>query len=185
MIRLPAQLPETRTIALGLGVTVDIRPVTTAAMETARADARRSLDSLVEQARERQKAGLDLGDLPDPDDAAGLDGLFYGLLARALAVRHVVAWEGVGNADGSDDAPVTPESVAALMLCYPFGERFMAAATADALAMVAQKKSSTNGHDGIGAAASPIADPAPKPTSPVPAASPAAMEGSAPISRTG
>jgi len=185
MIRLPAQLPEKRTIALGLGVTVDIKPVTTAAMETARADARRSLEGLVEQARERQKAGLDLGDLPDPDDEPALDGIFYGLVTRALAVRHVVAWDGVGNADGSDAAPCTPETVAALMLCYPFGERFMAAATADALAMVAQKKSFTSGPAGTGAAASPIAGPAPKPTSPAPAANPAATASSAPMSSTG
>lgn len=154
-------------------------------METARADARRSLDSLVEQAKERQKAGLDLGDLPDPDDAAALDGLFYGLQARALAVRHVVDWDGVGNDDGSDAAPVTPETVAALMLCYPFGERFMAAATADAVAMVAQKKSSMNAPAGIGAAVSPIATPAPNATSPAAAANPAATASSAPMSSTG
>ena len=50
--------------------------------------------------------------------------MFHDLLVKELAGRHVVAWQGVMDADGEGDAPVTRENVAALMELFPVGDRF-------------------------------------------------------------
>jgi len=46
-----------------------------------------------------------------------------------LAVRHIIAWEGVESPEGGSEAELTPENVVALMEVYPVGELFYTSIT--------------------------------------------------------
>ena len=109
---------------LPYGITVTLKPLTSSGMAAAQAAARRRLESLEGQYRERKEAGLAVDDLPDLDDAAERDGLYHGLLVHELAARHIISWSGVLAEDGNGNAPVSREAVAAVMDLYPVGERF-------------------------------------------------------------
>jgi hypothetical protein len=118
MISLKTQT-EPYEIELPYGVTVTVKPLTTASMAAAQAAARRRVEGLEAQARERRESGLPLEGLPDIEDEAERDGLFQDLLIKELGTRHITAWSGV-----EDDPPVTPENISAVMELYPVGERF-------------------------------------------------------------
>jgi len=110
---------EPYEIELPYGVTVSVKPLTTAGMAAAQAAARRRVESLEAQARERWESGLPPEGLPDLEDEAARDGLYQDLLIKELGIRHIATWSGL-----EDDPPVTPENVAAVMELYPVGERF-------------------------------------------------------------
>jgi hypothetical protein len=109
-------------IVLPYDVAVTVKPLTTAGMASAQAAARRAVEAIERQVRERSEAGLPLDGLPDLSDEAERDGFYQAQLIRELAVRHITAWVGVGLNGGP--APPTPENVAAVMDLYPVGERF-------------------------------------------------------------
>ncbi len=109
-------------IALPYGLSVTVRPLTTAGMAAAQAAARRAIEAIERQARERTDAGLPLDGLPDLSAEGERDGFYQGQLIRELAVRHVMSWTGVELEGGR--APPTPENIAAVMELYPVGERF-------------------------------------------------------------
>jgi len=109
-------------IALPYGLSVTVRPLTTAGMAAAQAAARRAVEAIDRQARERVEAALPLGGLPDLSAEGERDGFYQAQLIRELAVRHIVGWTGVELEGGP--APPTPENVAVVMELYPVGERF-------------------------------------------------------------
>ena len=115
---------EPYEIALPYGVAVTVRPLTSTGMAMAQAAARRRLESLEGQYRERKDAGLPAGELPDLDDAAVRDGLYHALLVQELAAGHIVAWSGVAGADDASAAPITREAIVAVLDLYPVAERF-------------------------------------------------------------
>jgi hypothetical protein len=91
-------------------------------MAAAQAAARRAVEAIEQQARERVEAGLPLDGLPDLSAEGERDGLYQAQLIRELAVRHITSWTGV-ELEGAP-APPTPENIAAVMDLYPVGERF-------------------------------------------------------------
>jgi hypothetical protein len=109
-------------LTLPYGLSVTVRPLTTAGMATAQAAARRAVEAIERQARERAEAGLALDGLPDLSSEGERDGFYQTQLIRELAVRHVTSWTGVEL--GSGPALPTPENIAAVMELYPVGERF-------------------------------------------------------------
>ena len=111
---------EPYELTLPYGVTVTVTPLTTAAMAAAQAEARKRLENLEAQVKERREAGLALDGLPDLADDGVLEGQYQALLIHSLAARHITAWSGI-----EDDPPVSRENVAALMDLYPVGERFI------------------------------------------------------------
>jgi hypothetical protein len=117
-----AQRSEPYEIALPYGLSVKVKPLTTAGMAAAQAAARRAVEAIERQARERTEAGLTLDGLPDFSKEGERDGFYQVQLIRALAVRHVASWTGVEL--GGGPAPPTPENIAAVMELYPVGERF-------------------------------------------------------------
>jgi len=117
-----AQRSEPYEIALPYGLTVTVKPLTTAGMAAAQAAARRAVEAIERQARERTEAGLPLDGLPDLSDEAERNGFYQAQLIRELALRHIAHWTGVELEGGS--APLTPENIAAVMELYPVGERF-------------------------------------------------------------
>jgi hypothetical protein len=117
-----AQRSEPYEIALPYGLSVTVKPLTTAGMAAAQAAARRAVEAIERQARERTEAGLPLDGLPDLSTEGERDGFYQAQLIRELAVRHVTSWTGVELQGGP--ASLTPESITAVMELYPVGERF-------------------------------------------------------------
>jgi hypothetical protein len=113
---------EPYDLALPYGLTVTVKSLTTAGMATAQAAARRAVEAIERQARERTEAGLPPNGLPDLSAEGERDGFYQAQLIRELAVRHITSWTGV-ELDGGP-APPTPENIAAVMELYPVGERF-------------------------------------------------------------
>jgi hypothetical protein len=117
-----AQRSEPYEIALPYGLTVTVKPLTTAGMAAAQAAARRAVEAIERQIRERAEAGLPPDGLPDLSAEGERDGFYQAQLIRELAVRHTTSWNGVELEGGP--APLTSENVAAVMELYPVGERF-------------------------------------------------------------
>ena len=101
-----AQRSEPYEIALPYGLSVTVKPLTTAGMAAAQAAARRAVEAIERQARERTEAGLELDGLPDLSAEGERDGFYQAQLIRELAVRHVTSWTGVelGRRAGAADA---------------------------------------------------------------------------------
>jgi hypothetical protein len=117
-----AQRSEPYEIALPYGLSVTVKPLTTAGMAAAQAAARRSVEAIERQARERVDAGLELDRLPDLSVEGERNGFYQAQLIRELAVRHITTWVGVELEGGP--APATSENITAVMDLYPVGERF-------------------------------------------------------------
>jgi hypothetical protein len=117
-----AQRSESYDIGLPYGLKVTVKPLTTAGMAAAQAAARRAVEAIERQVRERTGAGLQLHRLPDLSAEGERDGFYQAQLIRELAVRHIMSWTGVEREGGP--APPTPENIAAVMELYPVGERF-------------------------------------------------------------
>ena len=109
-------------LELPYGLHVIVRPLTAVGMAAAQAAARRAVEAIERQARERLEAGLPLNGLPDLSAEGERDGFYQAELIRELAVRHVVSWTGVEL--GGGPALPTPENIASVMGLYPVGERF-------------------------------------------------------------
>jgi hypothetical protein len=109
-------------IALPYGLAVTVRPLSTSGMATAQAAARRAVEEIERQTRERADAGLPLDGLPDFSTEGERDGFYQAQLIRDLAVRHITSWAGVELEGGP--APPTPENVTAVIELYPVAGRF-------------------------------------------------------------
>ena len=107
-----AQCSEPYEIALPYGLSVTVKPLTTAGMAAAQAAARRAVEAIERQARERTEAGLALDGLPDLSAEGEREGFYQAQLIRELAVRHVTGWAGV-ELDGGQAAEAVhvPEHV--------------------------------------------------------------------------
>ena len=99
MIRIELS-PEPHWLDLGLGVRLQLLPLTTALMVFTRSD----------------PAVQDLDAEASNDSRAAI-------FATALARRAIVDWEGVGDADGNA-LPITPEGIDALLSLWPIFEAF-------------------------------------------------------------
>jgi hypothetical protein len=179
-----AQRSEPYEIALPYGLSVTVKPLTTAGMAAAQAAARRSVEAIERQARERMDAGLPLEGLPDLSAEGERDGFYQSQLIRELAARHITGWTGVEPEGGP--APPTPANISAVMDLYPVGERFFQEFTLRQVLLNAAKNGSGPSAAGISSPAEGpnTAEPAATTTSPAPKASPTPMGGFAPIAST-
>jgi hypothetical protein len=135
MIRLDLSR-EPSWLDLGHGVRFRVAPLTTALMVAARSDP--ALEDLPEDA---------------PDDVRAL------AFAKAIAVRAILDWEGVGDASGQPVAP-SPDTIGALLELYPLFEAFQLSYVAKGLALDAEKNASAPSPNGASAGATDIAKPA-------------------------
>ena len=101
------------------GVRLKLRPLTTALMVSARADP--AVEALPPEASTEELALA---------------------MARAVARRAVLEWEGVGDADGNP-VPVTPEGIDALLEIWPAFEAFQSAYVAKGLLLEREKNASS------------------------------------------
>jgi hypothetical protein len=147
-----------------------VKPLTTAGMAAAQAAAKRAVEAIERQARERTEAGLALDRLPDLSAEGERDGFYQAQLIRELAVRHITDWTGV-ELDGGL-APPTPPNIAAVMNLYPVGERFFQEFTLRQVLLNAAKNASGPSAAGTSSRAEgpSIAEPAATMACPVPEA---------------
>jgi hypothetical protein len=121
------------------GVRLKLRPLTTALMVSARSDA--AIQAL-------------------PSDAATEE--LAMIMAKAVARRAVLDWEGVGDAEGNP-VPVTPEGIDALLDIWPAFEAFQGAYVAKGLLLEQEKNASSLSPTGPTAGATATAMPASPP----------------------
>ena len=118
------------------GVRVRLRPLTTALMVSARADP--VIDGLSESSSQEDMALA---------------------MAKAVARRALLDWEGVGDDDGNL-VPVSPAGIDALLEIWPVFEAFQAQYVARGLMLDQEKNASAPSPTGPSAGATGIARPA-------------------------
>jgi hypothetical protein len=141
-----------RWISLGNGVRLKVEPLTTAIMASCRRD------PAVAAVNEAHRAALEGADVPEaiPDDVR--DDLALAM-AKAVARRVVLDWEGVGDADGKP-IKVTPEGVDALMDVWVLFEAFQSRYVAAGFLLESEKNVSSPSLNGTSAGARRTAVPA-------------------------
>ena len=130
---------EARWHDLAPGVRVQLRPLTTALMVATRSDP--AVEAVHEEA-------------PDEDRALAF--------AKSLAQRAVIAWEGIGDADGNPIAP-SPEAIDALLDIWPIFEAFQLTYVSKGLLLEQEKNGSAPLPNGPSAGATDTARPVSKP----------------------
>ena len=127
---------EPRWLTLAPGLALRLAPLTTALMVAARADL--AVEALPETA------------MPEALALA---------MAKALARRAVLDWEGVGDAQGNP-LPLSPAGIDALLDVWPVFEAFQTGYVAKGLILDAEKNASAPSPNGPTAGATPTARPA-------------------------
>jgi hypothetical protein len=138
-------------LELAPGLRLHVAPLTTALMVSARADP--VIEALPDTATQEELALA---------------------MAKAVARRAVLDWEGVGD-DAGDAVPVTPEGIDALLNIWPVFEAFQTRYVAKGLLLDAEKNVSAPLPTGPSAGATGTARPA------NPARAPAAAAPTAPL----
>ncbi len=131
-------------IELPYGVTVTVKPLTTASMAACQAAARRRVEAVEAQVFERKESGLPLDGLPDLENDEERDGFLQCQVVYELAARHVTAWTGI-----KDDPPVIRDNIIAVMDLYPVGEQFLQKLTLQQMLLNAAKNASGLSASGI------------------------------------
>ncbi|WP_114965887.1 hypothetical protein [Alkalilacustris brevis] len=121
---------------LAPGVRVQLRPLTTALMVATRADP--EVEAVPEAASDEERAMA---------------------FAKALARRAVLAWEGIGDADGTSIDP-SPEAIDALLDIWPIFEAFQLTYVSKGLLLEQEKNAYAPSPNGSTAGAHDTAKPA-------------------------
>ena len=131
------QQTEPFDIELPYGITVTVEPLTTTAMAAAQAGARRRVEAVETQVRDRKDSGLPLDGLPDLSIEEERDGFLQCQVVYELATRQITAWIGI-----EDDPPVTHDNIIAVMDLYPVGEQFLQKLTLQQMLLNSAKNAS-------------------------------------------
>ncbi|TGN62346.1 hypothetical protein E4L95_07115 [Paracoccus liaowanqingii] len=126
-------------LSLAPGLRLQVAPLTTALMASARADP--AIETLPENTSQEEMALI---------------------MAKAVARRAVLDWEGIGD-DAGDAIPVSPEGIDALLDIWPVFEAFQTQYVARGLILDAEKNGSAPSPTGPSAGAIDTAPPVPAP----------------------
>lgn len=126
-------------LELAPGLRLQVAPLTTALMVSARADP--AIEAMPEEASQEELALA---------------------MAKSVARRAVLAWAGVGD-DAGEAAPVTPDNINALLEVWPVFEAFQTQYVARGLLLEQEKNVSAPLPNGPSAGATATARPARKP----------------------
>lgn len=123
---------------LAAGVRVQLRPLTTALMVATRSDP--AVEAVLDEASDEERAVA---------------------FAKALARRAVLAWDGIGDADGK---PIDPsaDAIDALLDIWPIFETFQLTYVSKGLLLEQEKNASAPSPNGPSAGATDTAKPARK-----------------------
>lgn len=171
MIRL-ALPSKPYTVTLPHGVTVTVRPCSTAIYESARAKMSRTVRDIARLKAEAAEIGATVEDLPDLANEDERAGFSQALFITALAQAAIIGWEGVLD-EHDQPVPVSDLAVAELMRIPAIAEGFAVEYTRPHAALVSEGNGSPVGQNGTIPAGETIAAGAPSKTFPAVAASPA------------
>jgi hypothetical protein len=175
---------EPRTLDLGFGVAVTVKPLTYALWRAAGLAAERQALQIAADKGLVDAAGGTMLDIPDPHDRDGIRGLRDQFMLQSLGRHAITAWSGVADETGAA-AAVTPAAIDQLILQHPLiAARFEIEYLRELDAMLVEGNASGAAPNGTTAAAPTTADAATTPTSPAPAAGAAATVDSAPTAST-
>lgn len=108
---------------------VKVKPLTSALMHMAQADAVRAMLALQAERKARIDAGADVSDLPNLENDRVRHALSETALITALAIHAIIAWENVMKPEGGELAELTPANVTDLMDIWfvnqEFGKKYM------------------------------------------------------------
>jgi len=146
---------EPRWHDLAPGVRVQLRPLTTALMVATRSDP--AVEAVPDEATDADPAEVtEAGPAVISDEERAM------VFAKALARRAVLAWDGIGDADGNPIDP-RPEAIDALLDIWPIFEAFQLAYVSKGLLLEQEKNASALSPNGPSAGATDTAKPARKP----------------------
>jgi len=169
MIRL-SRSRQPRSVALGFGVSVTLKPLSFAVYRAAMHSAERRAREMAAEIGLIDAAGGTVHDIPDPHDRDGMRGLRDQFLLRALARHAITGWDGVGDDEGAPAAP-TPDAIDALIRGHPLlAERFELEYLRDITELVAEGNASGAVPNGTSAAAPATAPTVAPQAPPVPTA---------------
>jgi len=143
---------EPRWHDLAPGVRVQLRPLTTALMVATQSDP--AVAAVPDEATDADPAEVtEAGPAVISDEERAM------VFAKALARRAVLAWDGIGDADGNPIDP-RPEAIDALLDIWPIFEAFQLAYVSKSLLLEQEKNASALSPNGPSAGASDTAKPA-------------------------
>lgn len=134
-------------LALEHGVTVTVRPCSTAIYEAARSKMSRLVRDIARQHEEAAEVGGRLEGVPDLSDEDQRAGFSQALFITALAQAAITGWAGVLDADGNP-AQVNDLTVAELMRVPAIAETFAVEYTRPHADLVAEGNGSPAGPNG-------------------------------------
>src|SRR5512132_447227 len=106
MIRL-SRGKDSRSLDLGFGVSVVVKPLTFALWRAASLVAERRAIQVATEKGLVEAAGGVISDIPDPSDRDGIADCATSSCCRGLGRHAITEWSGVASEDGAP-APVTP-----------------------------------------------------------------------------
>lgn len=115
---------QARWIEIGAGVSLKVKPATTALVTTARTRAARQIDQMRQAQKDAQEAGLDYHG-PDMTDREAIVGHAFALSVMSMARELVEDWSGVGDADGTP-IPFALDGLGEVLAHTSLAERFIA-----------------------------------------------------------
>ncbi|WP_099827984.1 hypothetical protein [Oceaniglobus indicus] len=131
-------------LELAPGLRLQVAPLTTALMVSARADP--AIEAMPEEASQEELALA---------------------MAKSVARRAVLAWEGVGD-DAGEAVPVTPDNIDALLEVWPVFEAFQTQYVARGLLLEQEKNVSAPAPNGPSTGATATARPVKRRAKPAP-----------------
>ena len=173
-----------RSLDLGFGVSVVVKPLSFAVWRAASLAAERQAVQVATEKGLVEAAGGMISDIPDAHDRDGMRGLRDQFLLQSLGRHAITAWSGVAAEDGSP-TPVTPEAIDLLILQHPLiAARFEIEYLREIDLLLAEGNASGAAPSGTSAAAPDTVATAGDSDAPVPTASPAMAAGAVPIAST-
>lgn len=167
---------------LGMGVRVQVRPYTSAIFYAARAEMMARVAELQEHLKQHQELGGVPEGLPDLSTTERRQAFCEQEFIKALARNSIFAWEGVLDDETGAPAPVTADTINALMdELYPLADAFGRAYSGVRELLEAEKKSLSSASDGISATGRNTAGDVPSSTPPAAGENPTPTADAAPI----
>ena len=183
MLRLSMDPADLEWLDLPDGVRVQVRGLTTAIYESARASSTRRAAKILTDMDDMEGMGVAFADRPNLSDVDVASGYDQMLFIQGLARAAIVDWQGVGGPDGEPVRP-TLEWIDALMRHHKHAETFLVRYVGGYEARRAEGNGSGVAPNGISAAAPDTADPVETAVPPAPKADAASTASGAPTSNT-
>ncbi len=150
-----------RWLELSHGIRVEVRPLTTAIVEAAAAEALKRIVAMKMEAADAEKSGQPLDSTAfNGANSSALDGMWNQYRAEALARYGVVRWEGIAGNDGAP-LPVTPASIEAFAAHPVLAKHFVEAYSKPVNDVAEEGNASAPSSDGSSEGAENTAEAAP------------------------